>query len=154
VRIYLYAGQIASRTQSNDAVYSWTGVSANRSNSIDGLNRITSVSGNAYSYDANGNLTTGDPNYGDIITVTRITVTVHLRITVNYGERITVTANYGDSALNYCPRGSIGLSIGRGQTRTHRYSRHCPSCDPAVNPAASPARGSNTPGRLRFPASG
>jgi uncharacterized protein RhaS with RHS repeats len=42
-------------------VYSWTGVSANRANSIDGLNRITSVSGNAYSYDSNGNLTTGDP---------------------------------------------------------------------------------------------
>jgi hypothetical protein len=29
--------RIASRTQSNDAVYSWTGVSANRANSIDGL---------------------------------------------------------------------------------------------------------------------
>jgi RHS repeat-associated protein len=60
------AGQIASRTQSNDAVYSWTGVSANRANSIDELipdqvRDITSVSGNAYSYDANGNLTTGDP---------------------------------------------------------------------------------------------
>jgi hypothetical protein len=69
-------------------------------------------------------------------------------------DTFDLVLNYGDSALNHCPRGSISLSIGHGQTRTHRYSRHCPSCDPAENPAASPVRGSNTPVKSRFPASG
>jgi RHS repeat-associated protein len=55
------AGQVLSRTQSNDGVYSWTGVAASRANTVDGLNRVTNVNGTAYGYDGNGNLTTGDP---------------------------------------------------------------------------------------------
>jgi RHS repeat-associated protein len=64
------ANQIASRSQSNDAVYGWTGPSSGsqaitrtRSNTIDGLNRVTATNGQSYGYDANGNLTTGDPTW-------------------------------------------------------------------------------------------
>jgi RHS repeat-associated protein len=64
------ANQIASRSQSNDAVYGWTGPSSGsqaitrtRSNTIDGLNRVTATNGQTYGYDANGNLTTGDPTW-------------------------------------------------------------------------------------------
>jgi YD repeat-containing protein len=56
------ASQITSRTQSNDAVYSFTGASSgsagtplNRTNTMDGLNRVTAVNSNPYGYDTNGN---------------------------------------------------------------------------------------------------
>ena len=51
------ASQIKSETQSNDS-FSWNGFQpVNRSYTTNGLNQYTGVSGQAYCYDANGNLT-------------------------------------------------------------------------------------------------
>lgn len=51
------ASQITSETQTNDS-YSWDGhINVSRPFVTNGLNQYTSVSGNAYCYDANGNLT-------------------------------------------------------------------------------------------------
>ena len=54
---YNPASQIVSRTQSNDA-YAWTGaVNAQRGYSVNGLNQYTAAGTAAFTYDANGNLT-------------------------------------------------------------------------------------------------
>ncbi len=54
---YNPAGQIGSRTNSNDA-FAWTeGVNASRGYSSNGLNQYTAIAGGAQSYDAKGNLT-------------------------------------------------------------------------------------------------
>ncbi|MEP3422872.1 MAG: RHS repeat-associated core domain-containing protein [Erythrobacter sp.] len=51
------ASQISSESQTNDS-FSWDGFQAvNRSYTTNGLNQYTNVSGQAYCYDANGNLT-------------------------------------------------------------------------------------------------
>lgn len=62
---YNAAGQINSRTSSNDA-YSWTGHSnINRSYGVNGLNQLTSAGAIALGYDGRGNLTqSGSAGYG------------------------------------------------------------------------------------------
>ncbi|MEA3013442.1 MAG: hypothetical protein QOD42_1987, partial [Sphingomonadales bacterium] len=54
---YNPAGQIASRTQSNDA-YAWTGhYAVNRAYTTNGLNQYTAAGTATFAYDANGNMT-------------------------------------------------------------------------------------------------
>lgn len=54
---YNPAGQIASRTSSNDA-YAWTsGTNVDRSYGVNGLNQYTSAGATGFGYDARGNLT-------------------------------------------------------------------------------------------------
>ncbi|RYF21389.1 MAG: hypothetical protein EOO77_06125, partial [Oxalobacteraceae bacterium] len=54
---YNTAGQVVSRTASNDA-YAWTGaVNVDRSYAVNGLNQYTSAGGTSFSYDGRGNLT-------------------------------------------------------------------------------------------------
>ncbi len=54
---YNPAGQIASRSSSND-VYAWTGgTNVNRSYGVNGLNQYTSAGGTSFGYDGRGNLT-------------------------------------------------------------------------------------------------
>ena len=56
---YNPAGQIASRTSSND-LYAWTGaVNANRGYAVNGLNQYTQSGAVTPTYDARGNLTSG-----------------------------------------------------------------------------------------------
>jgi RHS repeat-associated protein len=59
------AGQIASRSSSNDA-YAWTGgYNVSRGYSVNGLNQYTASGGTSLGYDARGNLTTSGTNgYG------------------------------------------------------------------------------------------
>jgi RHS repeat-associated protein len=54
---YNPAGQIATRTETND-LYAWPGhVNVTRSHTSNGLNQYSAVAGTNFSYDANGNLT-------------------------------------------------------------------------------------------------
>lgn len=62
---YNPAGQITSRSSSNDA-YAWTGAyNVDRSYGVNALNQLTSAGGTALGYDGRGNLTTSGSNgYG------------------------------------------------------------------------------------------
>ena len=59
---YNPASQIVSRTSANDAYASSTATNTSRGYSVNGLNQYTAVAGNAYTYDANGNLTSDGIN--------------------------------------------------------------------------------------------
>jgi len=99
---YNPASQIVSRTRNNSA-YSFTGyASVNRSYSVNGLNQYVGVGGNAYGYDANGNLTSDGT------------------IAYTYDAENRLVATSSGAALTYDPLGRLNQTY-KASTGTTRF---------------------------------
>lgn len=91
---YNPAGQITTRTLSNDSFAFTNHVNVDRSYAANGLNQYTSAGSASFGYDTKGNLTDGSVTYS-----------------YDTENRLTAASGAKTASLLYDPLGRLGMSV-------------------------------------------